>query len=62
VCVFVLESYNYIRGDSVKTFKQKIDVYFDLDGNVEGQLIYYGTVGVMLFIMFFGTLANLFQK
>ncbi|WP_255305642.1 hypothetical protein [Paenibacillus sp. Mc5Re-14] len=40
-------------------FKNKIDVYFDLQGDTEGQLLYYGMIGVMVFVMVGGTLGNL---
>lgn len=40
--------------------KALIDHYFDLDGDIEGQLYFYGCIGTMTFVMSIGTIINLF--
>lgn len=40
-----------MKGDrEMKTLKQKVDAYYDLEGNTEGQLFFYGAIGVIGFI------------
>lgn len=43
-------------------FKHKVDAYFELDGNPSGQVMYYGTLGLMFVVVMMGTLGSLFQK
>lgn len=43
----------------MKQLKVKVDEYFDLEGDISGQCLYYGTLGFMFAVMFFGTIANL---
>lgn len=44
----------------MRNLKHKVDVYFDLDGDIEGQLLYYGCIGSMAFTMIVGTLGKIF--
>lgn len=46
----------------MRKLKNKVDVYFDLQGDTEGQFLYYGMIGIMLFTMVGGTLGNIFVK
>lgn len=46
----------------MRNLKQKVDVYFDLQGDIEGQVIYYGMIGIMSFIMIGGTIGNIILK
>ncbi|EJW14057.1 hypothetical protein M5X00_26440 [Paenibacillus alvei] len=45
----------------MRNFKHKVDVYFDLDGNIEGQFLYYGAIGTMAFSMIVGTIGGIFS-
>ncbi|MGG4105181.1 hypothetical protein AAXB25_14790 [Paenibacillus lautus] len=45
----------------MRQLKNKLDLYFDLQGDIEGQLLYYGLLGLMLFAMVGGTLGGLIK-
>lgn len=45
----------------MRQLKNKLDLYFDLQGDTEGQFLYYGAIGLMLFAMVGGTLGGLMQ-
>ncbi|WP_179089092.1 hypothetical protein [Paenibacillus odorifer] len=45
----------------MKSLKHKVDVYFDLQGDSEGQFLYYGMLGLMGFAVIAGTLGNIFS-
>lgn len=46
----------------MRNLKQKVDMYFELDGNPSGQLLYYGMIGSMSLIMIAGTISNIFSN
>lgn len=43
----------------MKNLKNKVDAYFDLEHNPEGQLLYYGMIGVMLIVVVSGTIGSI---
>lgn len=43
----------------MRNLKHKVDAYFDLEHDTEGQLIYYGMIGAFLFVMIGGTIGNI---
>jgi hypothetical protein len=43
----------------MRELKNKIDVYFDLDGDAVGQVMYYSVIGFMFFVMFLTTIFGL---
>jgi len=45
---------------NVMNLKKKIDEYFELEGDTEGQLLYYGATGGMLLVMITHSIGWLF--